>query len=94
MAKVLVLAQSGFGKTTSIGCSEELGLKGLNPESTYILSTTSKPLPFKGSKTSYPITTSNNLKGGKRVVSNNPEEIVQVLTQLASSPYKDIVFDD
>ena len=49
MPKVLVLAPSGFGKSTSLGQIPELGIKGLNPEETFLISVTSKPLPFKGS---------------------------------------------
>lgn len=94
MAKVLILAQSGFGKSSSIGRSEELGIEGLNPENTYVVSVTSKPLPFKGSKTSYPIAPLDKLQSGRRVISNNPEEIIRVLNTLVNSPYTDIVIDD
>ena len=40
MPKILVLAPSGFGKSTSIGQIPELGIKGLNPEETYLISVT------------------------------------------------------
>jgi len=55
MNKVLVLAKSGFGKTTSIGKNEALGIEGLDPKKTYIISMTSKPLPFPGSAKQYPL---------------------------------------
>ena len=35
--KALVLAKSGFGKSTSIGEIPELGLKGLDPKITYLI---------------------------------------------------------
>lgn len=42
---ILVLGESGNGKSTS--------LRNLNPEETFIISTTSKPLPWKGWKKQY-----------------------------------------
>ena len=57
MARVLILAPSGFGKSTSIGQLPEYGIIGLDPKDTYIISVTSKPLPFKGSSKIYPVTT-------------------------------------
>ena len=94
MSKVLVLAQSGFGKSTSIGNSPSIDIEGLPVSSTFIVSVTSKPLPFKGSNNSYPITSADNLKAGKRVISNNPEQIQNILLSLVSSPFTDIVIDD
>ena len=36
--KALILAKSGFGKSTSIGEIPELGIKGLDPKETYLIS--------------------------------------------------------
>lgn len=94
MAKILILAPSGFGKSTSIGEIPELGIKGLNPASTYLISVTSKPLPFRGSKTSYPIVTNNDLKSGKRVITDDAKSIATIFESLVGSPYEDIVWDD
>ena len=55
--KALVLARSGFGKSSSIGEIPELNIKGLNPTETYIISCVNKPLPFRGSATKYKVTT-------------------------------------
>lgn len=49
----MVLAESGFGKTTSIGKNDKLGIKGLNPKETLIIQPTSKGLPFPGNKINY-----------------------------------------
>ena len=38
MAKILVLAKSGFGKTTSYCGREKLGIKGLDPKETLLSS--------------------------------------------------------
>src|SRR5574344_120476 len=82
MGKILVLAKSGFGKSTSIGEIPELNLKGLNPKETYIISCVNKPLPFRGANSKYIITDVNN--------------IAKVITMLANpnSPFKNIILDD
>ena len=105
MAKILVLAKSGFGKTTSIGKVEAIGNKGLEPKDTYLISSTSKPLPFPKSKVLYPLTNLQyldtrgtvdvkSLSSGKRVVSNVPGTVTAVLQALVNSPFKNIVLDD
>ena len=45
MAKILVLAKSGFGKTTSYCGREKLGIKGLNPEETYVIQCIGRSVP-------------------------------------------------
>ena len=42
---ICVCGESGTGKSTS--------LRNLNPEETFIISTTAKPLPFRGWKKNY-----------------------------------------
>ena len=42
---LLILGDSGSGKSTS--------LRNLNPEETFIISTTGKPLPWRGYKKQY-----------------------------------------
>ena len=42
---ILILGESGMGKSTS--------LRNLNPKETFIISTTSKPLPWRGWKKNY-----------------------------------------
>ena len=44
---VLVIAESGAGKSTAI--------RNLRPEETFIINVANKPLPFKGWKNLYPI---------------------------------------
>ena len=85
MAKILVLAKSGFGKSTSIGEIPELGLKGLNPETTYLISAVNKPLPFRNGNSKYkkvvvtvPPTDQNfasQIASGNRLISNDAETI-------------------
>jgi hypothetical protein len=104
MAKILVLAKSGFGKSTSIGEIPELGIKGLNPSETYLISAVNKPLPFRGAKGKYKIASvtakpeeaafPNQVASGNRIVTNDAKVIASVINLLANSPFKNIVFDD
>jgi len=95
MANILVLAPSGFGKTSSYGQIEKLGIKGLNPAETFLISIKGKPLPFSNAK-DYKVTTALEFKKGNRVISNNAEEIASLLANLSSDkcPFKNIVIDD
>ena len=52
---VLVIADSGTGKSTSI--------RDLNPEETFIINIANKPLPFKGWKKNYTLINKENPKG-------------------------------
>ena len=94
MSKVLILAKSGFGKSTSIGEIPELGLKGLDPKTTYLISCVNKPLPFRGANKKFVVTTTNNPTGGNRVITNDAEIVAKIINMLAKSPYKNIVLDD
>ena len=94
MSKVLILAKSGFGKSTSIGEIPELGLKGLDPKTTYLISCVNKPLPFRGANKKFVVTTPNNPTGGNRVITNDAEVVAKIINMLAKSPYKNIVLDN
>lgn len=94
MSKILVLAKSGFGKSTSIGSAPELGLKGLDPKTTFIISVVNKPLPFRGGRKDYKITDFQNLKEGNRIITNDAEVIAATINLLAKSPFKNIILDD
>ena len=45
MAKILVLAKSGFGKTTSYCGRKKLGIKGLNPKETFVIQCIGRAVP-------------------------------------------------
>lgn len=97
--KVLVLAQSGFGKSTSIGESKSLNIKGLNPKETFVISATSKPLPFKGSNTIYKVCDPNKAptaENGNRYCSNNGNNIAKCINFISNNrpEIKNIVIDD
>lgn len=96
MAKILILAKSGFGKSTSIGEIPELGLKGLDPKTTYLISCVNKPLPFRGANKKFVVTTPDKIADGNRIITNDAEVVAKVITMLAdpNAPFKNIVLDD
>lgn len=97
MSKILILAPSGFGKSSSIGNIPELGIEGLNPKETYIISATSKPLPFLGSGKIYPVVEKGKMPNtGKRFVTNLAKETSKVIEFVAEKmpEIKNIVWDD
>ena len=77
--KALVLAKSGFGKSTSIGEIPELGIMGLDPKETYLISCVNKPLPFKGAGSKYKITTSTKITEGNRIITNDSKKSLSIL---------------
>lgn len=53
MAKILILGETGTGKTSSLGPSEQLGIQGLDPKETFIIGCANRSLPFSGWKKMY-----------------------------------------
>jgi len=88
MIKILALAESGFGKTTSLLKNEKLGIKGIDPKETFMISCVAKWTP------NYKVTTLDKLKDGNRLISSDATLIVPTLKALGSSPYNIIVIDD
>lgn len=91
---IAIVGESGTGKSTS--------LRNLNPEETFIISTTGKPLPFRGWRKKYtPFTVSKTEDGGSKIsgnyyVSSNWENILKMLKIINKNmPYiKQIIIDD
>lgn len=86
-----IYGESGHGKTTS--------LRNLNPETTFIISTTGKPLPFRGWKKNYiPISVDKETKNisGNYYTSSNWEQILKILKMInLKMPHiKVVVVDD
>jgi hypothetical protein len=81
--KILILGESGSGKTTSI--------RNLNPKETYLINCIGKNLPFKGWRTKY-----KEGKGGNLYKSSNWEEIVKVMHAISETrpEIKTIIVDD
>lgn len=106
MSRILVVAESGFGKTTSLIKNDEYGIKGLSPKSTYIISVTSKPLPGRGTRTLFPLFPNFGLhvkdtalfSNYRRIIVNNPQTnaviIAHAIKMLGTTGVKNIVLDD
>ena len=99
MAKILILAPSGFGKTTSWAGREKLGIKGLDPKETYVIQCIGRGVP----NSNYKLCPSNEIKDmakGNRIQVDSVtgldrfKRVADLLDALKKSPYKNIVIDD
>ena len=86
-----IYGESGSGKTTS--------LRNMNPETTFIISTTGKPLSFRGWKRKYvPFNINKETKeiSGNYYVNSNSEQILKILKIINSKmPHiETVVIDD
>lgn len=99
MAKILVLAKSGFGKTTSYCGREKLGIQGLDPKETYVIQCIGRAIPNRN----FTLTKSAEIKDlatGNRVQIDTVagqerfKRVADILNALKNSPFKNIVIDD
>jgi hypothetical protein len=74
MAKILILAESGFGKSTSAGEIPELGIKGLDPKKSMIIACSEKGLPFRGWRKKY-VSIAKDPQNGNYLATNDPAKI-------------------
>ncbi len=84
---VLIIAESGAGKSTSI--------ETLDPKETFIVNVANKPLPFKGWKSKYTLWSKDN-PTGNMYDKANPENIEACLKYVSEKrpEIKTIVVDD
>ena len=84
---VLVIADSGSGKSTSI--------RDLDPKETFIINIANKPLPFKGWKKNYTMISKDNQKGNMTPVSS-AAGIIKAMMHVNDkmSHIKNLVIDD
>ena len=95
MSRILVLAESGFGKTTSLGSIPALKIQGLDPKKTLIIGCSDKALAFPGWKHHYkPISKAN--PDGNYLIGATPEAITKTVEHfLKNRPeIENYVFDD
>ena len=84
---VLVIADSGSGKSTSI--------RDLDPKETFIINIANKPLPFKGWKKNYTAISKENQKGNMTPVSSSAGIIKAMMHVNDKMPHiKNLVIDD
>ena len=84
---VLVIADSGSGKSTSI--------RDLNPKETFIVNIANKPLPFKGWKKNYTMISKDNQKGNMTGVSSAAGIMKAMMHVNDKMPHiKNLVVDD
>lgn len=86
---IAIVGESGTGKSTS--------LRNLNPEETFIISTTGKPLPFKAWKKKFiPIKIEGSSITGNYYVSSKWDQIIKILQIVDKKlPHiKQVIIDD
>lgn len=86
---IAIVGESGSGKSTS--------LRNLNPKETFIISTTGKPLPFRGYRKKYQeLKKANGEYVGNYYISSNYSKILNMLKiiNLKMPNIKQIVVDD
>ena len=84
---VLIIADSGSGKSTSI--------RDLAPKETFIINIADKPLPFKGWKKNYTAISKENQKGNMTPVSSSAGIIKAMMHVNDKMPHiKNLVIDD
>lgn len=94
MAKILVLAESGMGKSSSLGQIPQLGITGLDPRETFIIACANKGLPFAGWMKNYVKKTREN-PNGNYFYSNDANIVAQAINSLsANNIFNNIVVDD
>lgn len=86
---IAIVGESGTGKSTS--------LRNLNPEETFIISTTGKPLPFRAWKKKYiPIKIEGKNVSGNYYVSSKWDQILKILQFIDKMmpQIKQVIIDD
>lgn len=86
---IAIVGESGTGKSTS--------LRNLNPEDTFLISTTGKPLPFRGYKKKYQeLHKENGEWVGNYYVSSKYDKIITTLKLINSKlpQIKQVIIDD
>jgi len=85
--EILIIGESGTGKTTSF--------RTLDPKETFILNVAKKPLPFKGWKTNYTTISKENAQGNY-FSSDNADALVRTMKHINDNmPHiKVVIVDD
>ena len=84
---ILVIADSGTGKSTSI--------RHLNPDETFVINIANKPLPFKGWKKNYTLISKDN-PGGNLASASSAAGIIKAINHVDQKmpTIKNLIVDD
>lgn len=94
---IAVVAESGFGKSTSMGNIPELNIQGLDPKETFLINIKGKALPFKGWRKNYTsIPADGPPVSGNYLASTSPKMVIAVINYINTSrpDIKTVVLDD
>lgn len=90
-----LMGPSGFGKTTSLLPNKKFGIKGLNPEETFIINVSGKPLPGKGAMRLYPLDDRKLSAGKNHIILTDANDIAELCQAIDQTPrIKNLVIDD
>lgn len=94
MSSICIAGLSGTGKSTSFGNFPDLGIKGLNPEETFVINVAGKDLPFRGWKKTY--TGKSETNKGNYFESSEAAKITAIIEGVSKSrpDIKNIIIDD
>jgi len=93
--RIAIVGQPTKGKSTGIFPNTTLGIKGLNPAETIILSFSGKQLPIKGSNTLYP--KGSKLSEGAKYMHVQDVKLLPAMIEYISSKrpeIKNVVLED
>lgn len=95
---IAIVAESGLGKSSSIGAIPALGIKGLDPKETFLINVKDKPLPFPGWKNKYKKVdiSQGPPKEGNYFASTDAMDIIKVMKYVSAhrTDIKHLVLDD
>jgi hypothetical protein len=101
MTKILVLAKSGFGKTTSYAGRPRYNIKGLNPKETFVIQCISRGVPNPDYKLAPDTNLASIAAYNRMQIATIPgidrfKKVAELVNALKSPkcPYKNIIIDD
>lgn len=95
MAKTLIIGESGTGKSSSIAPNEAAGIKGLDPEKTFLINVSGKNLPSRGWRKYYKEISGTDLSSGNYLNTNQIASLPKLIGAISKKGgIENIVVDD
>lgn len=96
---ILIVGDTGSGKSTSLVGNEKVGIEGLNPSETFLFNIKGKPLPIRGHFTIYreiDVTKPPTVENGNCLSSTDTQIIIKTINYISSNrkDIKNIIIDD